>query len=137
MTEGIQERATIFLVEEDDDTRPLLKANLKRDGYNVLVSVDEEDALSRVREGGARAHLILVNLIGKTPEEALEVGRRIREYGKYDGLTPLVIMAEKYGEDLEGTDAQVGENDWVTYPEDGEQLHSLLARLLNQTSNYS
>jgi hypothetical protein len=39
-------------------------------------------------------------------------------------------MAEKYGADLEGTDAHVGDNDWITYLEDGAQLRALLARLL-------
>lgn len=134
MAAANQGGAIIFLIEEDDDTRPLLKANLQRDGYQVQISVDEEDAMDRVRDGGQRADLILVNLIGKPPEEVLEVGRRIREHGKYDPSTPLVIMAEKYGENLEGTDAQVGEYDWITYPEDGEQLHGLLARLLKKSS---
>ncbi|HVG31549.1 MAG TPA: hypothetical protein VM911_00655 [Pyrinomonadaceae bacterium] len=123
-------KATIFLLEEDDDTRPILKKNLQRDGYRVLLALDEEDALARVSDGGGRADLFLVNLVGKTPEQALEIGRRVRQHGKYDGVTPLIVMAEKYGADLEGTDAQVGDNDWITYLEDGAQLRALLARLL-------
>jgi CheY-like chemotaxis protein len=127
-------QATIFLVEEDDDTRPLLRKSLQRYGYRVTVAVDEEDALERV-SGGIQADLMLVNLVGKLPEEALSTGRRIREHAKYDGHTPLVVMAEKYGEDLEGTDVNVGGNDWITYPEDAEQLQHLLARLLGNPSN--
>jgi DNA-binding response OmpR family regulator len=123
-------KATIFLLEEDDDTRPILRKNLQRDGYRVLLALDEEDALARVSDGGARADLFLVNLVGKTPEQALEIGRRVRHHGKYDGVTPLIVMAEKYGADLEGTDAHVGDNDWITYLEDGAQLRALLARLL-------
>jgi hypothetical protein len=76
-----------------------------------------------------RADLILINLVGKTPGEVLQIGQRLREHGKYDSTTPLVVLAEKYGADLEGTDVEVGNNDWITYPEDAEQLHSLLARL--------
>jgi hypothetical protein len=44
-------------------------------------------------------------------------------------------MAEKYGKDLEGTDVNVSGNDWITYPEDHDQLRNLLARLLNQPAN--
>lgn len=128
-------RRTIFLVEEDDDTRPVLKRNLQSYGYRVIVALDEEDALERESGGAVRADLILVNLVGKSPGEALDAGRRIREHASYDGHTPLIVMAEKYGPDLEGTDVNVGGNDWITYPEDAEQLEALLARLLSKASN--
>lgn len=124
--------ATIFLVEEDDETRPLLKNNLQTQGYRVIVALDEEDALGRIGDGLTRADLILLNLVGTPPEEVLQVGRRIREHAKYDGQTPLVVLAEKFGPDLEGTDANVGGNDWITYPEDAEQLYNLLSRLLGK-----
>jgi hypothetical protein len=53
----------------------------------------------------------------------------------YNGVTPLVVMAETYGQDLEGTDVNVSGNDWITYLEDGEQLRRLLPRLLPKVSN--
>lgn len=134
MNEG-ENRRTILLVEEDDETRRLLKANLQAEGYRVLLALDEEDAFDRVGGGGAEADLVLVNLVGKAPEEALAAGRRIREHARYDGRTPLIVMAEKYGEDMEGTDVNVGGNDWITYPEDHDQLRDLIARLLNQPAN--
>jgi DNA-binding response OmpR family regulator len=119
----------IFLVEEDDDVRPMLKSNLQRDGYHVLMALDEDDALDRVKGGRISADLILVNLVGKAPEESLLIGRRIRQYGEFSSHTPLVIIAEKYGEDLEGTDVNISNEDWITYPEDAQQLRGLLARL--------
>lgn len=121
---------TIFLVEEDDETRPILRHNLIRDGFRVRLALDEEDALDRISSGNVQADLILINLVRKTPEEVLSIGRRIREHAKYDGNTPLVVIAEKYGKDVEGTDMNVGGNDWITYPEDGDQLPNLLHRLL-------
>lgn len=128
-------QATILLVEEDDETRPLLRENLRRYGYRVIVAVDEEDALERVGDGHVQADLVLINLVGKSLEEGLKSARRIRQHAKYDGHTPLVVMAEKYGEDLEGTDANVSGNDWITYLEDADQLWNLLARLLSESSN--
>lgn len=132
MQQGKQ--ATVFLVEEDDETRPLLKRNLQTYGYRVIVALDEEDALQRMNGGRIQADLVLINLVGKSPEEALQMGRRIREQAKYDGHTPLVVLAEKYGADLEGTDVKVGESDWITYPEDAGQLENLLARLLDKST---
>ncbi|MGB8507640.1 MAG: hypothetical protein WCD76_04485, partial [Pyrinomonadaceae bacterium] len=74
--------------------------------------------------------LILLNLVGKTTDEVLEAGQRIRERGKYDEQTALIVMAEKYGRELEGTDEHVGGNDWVFYlGEELDQLRNLLGRL--------
>ena len=122
---------TIFLIEEDEETRALLARNLRSYGYRVVAALDGEDALDRVGDGGARADLILVDLIGKSVEDELSLGRRVREHARYDGHTPLVVMPEKYGKDVEGTEVNVGGNDWVFYlGEEPGQLRNLLARLL-------
>jgi CheY-like chemotaxis protein len=121
---------TIFLIEEDDETRIVLKQSLTRSGYRLSVATDEEDALDRVSNGRMSADLILINVVGKSVQEHLQMGRHIREKAQLDGHTALVVMAEKYGKDLEGTDENVGGNDWVFYlGEDPDQLQNLLRRL--------
>jgi DNA-binding response OmpR family regulator len=120
-------------VEEDDNARPLLKKNLKSYGYRVLLALDEEDALDRVSAmATADADIVLIDLVGKTEDEVLKIGRRIREDAKLDARTPLIVMAEKFGADVEGTNVNVGGNDWITYPEDAYQLRNLLARLVDE-----
>jgi DNA-binding response OmpR family regulator len=123
-------RPTIFLIEEDDETRRPLVSNLRTHGYHVIVAVDEEDALERVGGGGVEADLVLVNLVGKTADEVLGVGRRVRGHAKYDGHTPLVVMPEKYDKALEDTEVNVEGNDWVFYlGEEPDRLRDLLTRL--------
>ncbi len=124
-------RATIFLVGEDDETRRVMKQNLRRDGYRVLSAGGVDDALGLVEGGAAPADLVLLDPVGRTAEEALGLGRQIREHAKYDGHTPLVVMVEKYGKDVEGTDVNVEGNDWLIHlGEEPDQLRNLLARLL-------
>jgi DNA-binding response OmpR family regulator len=127
-------RPTIFLVEEDDDARPSLTANLRKQGYRVLVAAGLEDAHEWVGgESPVNADLVLLNLVRKTPEEAVRLGRELRDHAKYDGQTPLVVMPEKVTGELEGTDVNVSANDWICYyDDDSHQLQRLLARLLNK-----
>lgn len=130
MNSGQRNQPTIFLIEEDDDTRRPLVSNLRAQGYRVIVAVDEEDALARVGGGREPADLLLVNLVGRTAEEALRVGRRVREHAEYDGHTPLVVMPEKYDRKLEDTEVNVAGSDWVFYlGEEPDRLRNLLARL--------
>jgi DNA-binding response OmpR family regulator len=121
--------ATILLIEEDDDARPILRDNLRREGYVVLVAVDEASALDWLAAGRASTDLILVNLVGKSSAEALDAARRVRERNGTDGSTPLVVIAEQYDEEMEGRDVSEREGEWVTYMEDAEQLNALLSRL--------
>ena len=141
-----EKQPTIFLVEEDDDARAVLRDSLTRSGYRVSVAIDKEDALDRVSNGLMSADLVLINVVGKSVEDTLQIGRRIREQAKLDGNTPLIVIAEKYGEDLEGTDENAGGNDWILYlGEEPEQLQNLLQRLIatykhsvsTSQSNYS
>jgi CheY-like chemotaxis protein len=108
-------------------------ANLRRDGYRVVIAIDEEDALERVGGGHVGADLVLIDLVHKTTDEALGVGRRIRQHAEHDGQTPLVVMAEKYGKEVEGTEENVAGNDWVFYlGEEPGQLKDFLARLTRE-----
>jgi DNA-binding response OmpR family regulator len=128
-------RPTIFLIEEDDDARPSLTANLRKHGYRLLVAADLEDAHEWVSvEGTIHADLVLMNLVRKTPEEAVRLGRELRNHARYDGHTPLVVMPENVPRELEGQNVNVSGNDWICYyDDDSNQLHTLLARLLTKS----
>jgi CheY-like chemotaxis protein len=122
---------TIFLIGEDDETRTMMGRNFSSYGYRVIAALDGEDALDRVEGGGTDADLILVDLVRKSAQDALDLGRRIREHFQNNGHTPLVVTPEKYGKDVEGTEVNVEGNDWVFYlGEEPGQLRNLLARLL-------
>jgi DNA-binding response OmpR family regulator len=120
---------TILVVEPDDDVRPLLMNNLHRRGYREIVTLDEEDAIARARCDGDRPDLILINQYRLPLDKVISIARRIRQVAGLPSSTPIVVMAERYGEDMEGKDVKVGENEYVTYLEDGEQLMNLLQRL--------
>jgi CheY-like chemotaxis protein len=125
-----EQQKTIFLIEEDDETRRILMKNLQAYGYRVIVALDEEDALERVGGGGVAADLVAVNLVRKPVEQLLSVGRRVRARARYDSHLPLVVMPEIYGRDVEGTDVNVEGNDWIYYRGDEyDQLKNLLRRL--------
>jgi len=128
----IQKKAlpTILLIELDDDTRPLLKHNLGRQGYRMIEALEEEDAIILASTEQGRPDLILLNQVELSIDEFLNVGRRIRQKAKLLSSTPVVVTAERFGSDLEGKNIKVGENDYVAYLEDGQQLINLLHCLL-------
>ena len=128
---AVQLRPTIFLVEEDNSARPCLTSNLRIFGFRVLVVADVEDAMEWL--GGdtyIHADLLLIDLVGKLPADALAIGRRLRTQGRYPSETPVVVMPETVARDVEGSDENAGANDWICHYEDSDQLQRLLAQLL-------
>lgn len=57
------------------------------------------------------------------------MGQRICKSAGIASRTPIIVMAERYGADMEGKDVQVDDTEYVTYLEDGQQLMNLLHRL--------
>jgi hypothetical protein len=97
----------------------------------VLAACSVEDAADWMGGGYVHADLVLLDLVRRTTEESLAAGRQVRQHAKYDGQTPLVVMAERYGPDVEGTEANVEGNDWVFYlGDEPDQLNNLLRRLV-------
>lgn len=123
-------RSTILLIADDKDVYPQRKRNLRKAGYGVLLAVETEDAYAWMCGGYIHADIVMIDLMGKTTDEALSIGREVRKHAKYNGHTPLVVMAEKYSKDVEGTDVNIEGNDWIHYlGEDPKQLQNLLAYL--------
>ena len=119
----------LFVFEPDNDVRPSLKANLQAWGYEVIMALDEADALQRAQESQQRFHLILLNQYNQSIEAMLALGQQIRQSTNLSNQAPILILAEQYGEALEGQDVLLGDNAYVSYLEDAEQLKVILQRL--------
>ncbi|HEY9881547.1 MAG TPA: hypothetical protein V6D29_24045 [Leptolyngbyaceae cyanobacterium] len=122
-------RPTILLIEPDDTVRPILVDNLKRWGYHLIVALDEADAFERAESHGYSFDLLLINQFKGSIEHFIAIGRGTRQQAGLDSSIPLVIMADQFEPKLEGQNLQVGEGEYVTYLEDGQQLKRLLFQL--------
>jgi two-component system, OmpR family, KDP operon response regulator KdpE len=115
----------ILVVQDVEETRDGVEALLKAGGYRVDAVRDEEDAVIQAR----RKHpdLILVNL-GMAVVELIVAARRIRERAKLSEEVPVVIFCvDGVGE---GDEVEIGQNVYVTRPDNFNQLRGLLGRLV-------
>jgi CheY-like chemotaxis protein len=129
----LNSRPTILYVEDDNDTRHVIKQSLKRYGYRVFLAVSEEHALDNAVGGRIRADLLLIDL-GEPPHIVLAAGRRIRQQAMVRADAPIVVIAFGYGADMEGKDINEGGNDYISYFDGSGHFQRLLARLLNQAA---
>lgn len=126
MNEETETRQTILVVEDVEEIRDGIEKLLSVDGYRVQTARGERDAIECA--GGKYPDLILVGL-GAPPREVIETARRIRERAKLDEKVPIVIFSTD--EVAEGAEVAIGQNVYLTDPDNFDQLRRLIARLLH------
>jgi CheY-like chemotaxis protein len=126
MNEETETRQTILVVEDVEEIRDGIEKLLSVDGYRVQTARGERDAVECA--GGKYPDLILVGL-GEPPREVIETARRIRERAKLDEKVPIVIFSTD--EVAEGAEVAIGQNVYLTDPDNFDQLRRLIARLLH------
>jgi DNA-binding response OmpR family regulator len=111
--------ARILLVEDDPTLRSTLTYNLRRDGHDVAVAVDGEQAL----EEWAKAPSDIVLLDVMLPKiDGFEVCRRLRQISG----VPIVMLTARADEIDRVVGLEIGADDYVTKP---FSMRELLARV--------
>jgi two-component system response regulator MprA len=117
----------VLVVEDVAETRDGIEKLLKADGYRVAVARDERDAIESAQH--TRPDLILVSLAG-LPREVNGAARRIRERAEVGENVPVVVFCND--EIGEGDEVAIGQNVYVTRPDNFNQLRGFLTRLLHK-----
>jgi CheY-like chemotaxis protein len=131
MTLEHQERQTILVLEDIEETAQLIEKMLKGNGYNVTLARTEEDAIFRGRIQSP--DLILMSL-GLGPEQLLATAHRIRRDTGFSRDVAIVIFCVPTIP--EGAEMEVDKNVYVTRPDNFDQLRDLLHRLLCRVPTY-
>lgn len=119
-------RASILLVEDDEQTRKAIAANLEGHGYGVRTAADGEEAL--VLWGLRRPDLILLDL-GLPGIDGIGVLRRVRG----DATTPVIILSAR-GEERDKVEAlDDGADDYLAKPFGMAELHARVRAALRRS----
>jgi two-component system alkaline phosphatase synthesis response regulator PhoP len=121
-------RSLILVAEDVEETRDGIEELLQTHGYRVDSARDEKDAVLRAKREAP--DLILVSLRG-TPVDVIAAARRIRQSAELSDEIPIVIFCVEAV--AEGAEVEIGENVYVTRPDNFDQLRGFLRRLLNRS----
>lgn len=120
---------TILVVDDIEETRDGIEKLLKVDGYSVETARHEQDAIERAQR--KPIDLILVSL-GDPLQDVITAAHHIRKRAELDEGVPVVVFC--VGDIEEGDEVDIGQNVYLTHPDNFNQLRNLLARLLNRNS---
>jgi CheY-like chemotaxis protein len=118
--------AAIVLVAHDvEETRDGI-ARLLESRYRIMTARNEEEAISKGRR--RRPDLILVSFDGAAVDVILTAAR-IRQRARLGNAVPVVIFCVPIID--EGAEIALGNNVYITRPDNFDQIRALLGRLLS------
>jgi DNA-binding response OmpR family regulator len=116
---SMSDKARVLVVEDDPDIGDVVRRSLRREGYDVRLAADGNQALD---EAAVFEPDAVVLDLGLPKVDGIEVSRRLRA----DGDVPILMLTARDSVDsrVEGLDS--GADDYLVKPFD---LQELLARL--------
>jgi two-component system cell cycle response regulator DivK len=118
---------TVLVVEDNGDTRTVIRLELERWGYRVLEAANGREALELIE--GLCPDLILMDL--NMPEvNGLTTAQAIRQYGEKCAGVPIIAITafDTYG--IEEAALEAGCNAYIKKPLDMPQLERTVSGLL-------
>lgn len=123
--------ATILVVDDEELIQELLRYNLEKEGYKVVIAKEGRQALDLV----AREHLDLIVLDLMLPGiDGLEVCRQLRLNPKFQEL-PVIMLTAK-GEEIDKVlGLELGADDYMTKPFSPRELSARIKARLRRVRN--
>ncbi|KIS03399.1 response regulator YycF [Paucilactobacillus wasatchensis] len=105
----------VLVVDDEKPISDIIKFNLSKEGYEVIVAYDGEEALEKVED--EKPDLIILDLM--LPKiDGLEVAKRVRA----NHTTPIIMVTAKDSELDKVLGLELGADDYVTKPFSNREL---------------
>jgi len=125
----VEKSQLILVVEEVYETRAGIDTLLKANGYRIVFARADGEPINSTRP--ERPDLVIVSSAGLPNNVLVKVGRIRKEAAVGDEVPVVVYCAQDIPE---GEEVAIGENVYLTNPDNFNQLRNLVARLLLDAS---
>ena len=126
---SVTTRGTILVVEDEVDTRELLRFHLQQDGYRVIEADSGETALAAI---AAEQPLLVILDLMLPGTGGLDVCRRLRSDETTRGL-PIVMVTARGAEVDRVLGLEVGADDYITKPFSPREVLARVRAVLRRT----
>jgi len=122
----------VLVVDDEKDILDLLEYNLEKEGYEVVIAMDGEEAISKAKK--EKPNMVLLDIM-MPHMDGIETCRRLRELPELKGsfIVFLTARAEEYSE-LAGFDA--GADDYIAKPIKPRVLLSRIKAILRRDQTF-
>lgn len=126
--EGIAMNYSIFIVEDDPNIRDIVSAYLNKEGYNVSMADNAEDAWELTKEKAPDMWILDIMLPGM---DGYELCKKIRQKSE----VPIIIISAKDEEVDKILGLELGSDDYLTKPFSPRELVARVKRLFKRVDH--
>lgn len=113
----------ILVVDDEADTRDLVRRRLESAGYEVETAINGADALERLKRSLPRLAIVDLKMPGM---DGFEVCRQMRSFGDI----PVILLTGVQDQDTKVTGLEDWAEDYITKPFEGRELVARVRRVL-------
>lgn len=116
----------VLMIDDDENICRLVKLNLEKEGFQVLVAYDGESGLDLVSSENPDLILLDIMMPGM---DGVEVLRQIRK----DRTTPVIMLTAKADTFDKVLGLELGADDYITKPFDTKELTARIKAVIRRT----
>lgn len=117
---------TILFVEDSASVRQVMKTALTREGYDVLLACDGQDALAKL--DGCKIHLIISD-VNMPNMDGLTFVKKAKQLPAYK-FTPIIMLTTETQESKMNEGKAAGVKAWMIKPFQPPHLLAAVAQLI-------
>ncbi|PPK73470.1 two-component system chemotaxis response regulator CheY [Methylobacter tundripaludum] len=117
---------TILFVEDSASVRQVMNSTLTREGYDVILASDGQDALSKL--DGTKIHLIISD-VNMPNMDGLTFVIKAKQLPAYK-FTPIIMLTTETQEDKMNEGKAAGVKAWIVKPFQPAQLLAAVSQLI-------
>ena len=117
---------TILFVEDSASVRQVMTSTLTREGYDVIVACDGQDALTKL--SGGKIHLIISD-VNMPNLDGLSFVKKAKQLPAYK-FTPIIMLTTETQQEKMNEGKAAGVKAWIVKPFQPPQLLAAVAQLI-------
>ncbi|MGZ5052972.1 MAG: response regulator [Methylobacter sp.] len=117
---------TILFVEDSSSVRQVMNSTLTRQGYNVVLAIDGQDALGKL--DGSKIHLIISD-VNMPNLDGLSFVKQAKLMPAYK-FTPIIMLTTETQQDKMNEGKAAGVKAWIVKPFQPPQLLAAIEQLI-------
>ncbi len=117
---------TILFVEDSASVRQVMKSTLTREGYDVIVACDGQDAMNKL--DGCKIHLIISD-VNMPNMDGLAFVRAAKQLPAYK-FTPIIMLTTETQQEKMNEGKAAGVKAWIVKPFQPPQLLAAVSQLI-------
>ncbi len=117
---------TILFVEDSASVRQVMNSTLTREGYEVILASDGQDALSKL--DGTKIHLIISD-VNMPNMDGLSFVKKAKQLPSYK-FTPIIMLTTETQQEKMNEGRAAGVKAWIVKPFQPAQLLAAVSQLI-------